>query len=76
MCPVDFSKAYDSVSHEYAASFFTLIGLPQYLIEFFIFLFCAPMALVLHDPVRLNRRIHPTLGMRQGCPRFPTRLPS
>ena len=54
MCLVDFSKAYDYVSHDYAASFFTLMGLPQYLIKVPVLLFRAPMALIVHDSVRLE----------------------
>ena len=72
MCPVDFSKAYDSVSHEYAASFFALMGLPQYLMTVLILLFHPPMALIVHDSVRRDQRIHPTSGIRQGCPLSPT----
>ena len=72
MCPVDFSKAYNSVSHEYTASFFTLMGLPQYLINVLILLFHAPMALIVHDSFRPDQRIHPTSGIRQGCPLSPT----
>ena len=74
MCPVDFSKADDSVSHEYTASFFALMGLPQYLIKVLILLFRAPMALIVHDSVRLDQGIHRTSGIRQGCPVSPTLL--
>ena len=55
-----------------AASFFALMGLPQYLIKVLILLFRAPMALIVHDSVRLDQRIHPTSGIRQGCPLSPT----
>ena len=50
----------------------SLMGLPHYLIEVLILYFCAPMALIVHDSVRLDRRIHPTSGIRQGRPLSPT----
>ena len=64
-----FAYAPVSQAHGHEAS---LMGLPHYLIEVLILYFCAPMALIVHDSVRLDQRIHPTSGIRQGCPLSPT----
>ena len=42
---VDFSKAYDSVDHEYAKAFFSAIGLPPDLSSLLLHLFKSPYIL-------------------------------
>ena len=71
-CFVDFSKAYDSVTHDYCVALFTLMGLSLEHIRILLFLFKAPIALILHGSVYKDKTIHPRSGVRQGCPLPPT----
>ena len=45
--PVDFAKAFDSISHVYASAFFRKMGLPPGHTRMLLFLFQAPMRLIL-----------------------------
>ena len=71
-CFIDFSKAYDSVTHDYCMAFFTLMGLSFEHIRILLFLFKAPIALVLQGAVYKEKIIRPRSGVRQGCPLSPT----
>ena len=71
-CPIDFRKAFDSVTHDYCIAFFELMGIPPQYIVILIQLFRAPMAPIIHGGVQLESLIHPTSGVRQGCPLSPS----
>jgi len=71
-CFIDFSKAYNSVTHDHCAALFTLLGLSAEHICILLFLFKAPIALILHGEVHKGTTTHPQLGVRQGCPLSPT----
>lgn len=45
---IDFAKAFDSVTHQYATVFFTRMSLPPELIRLILALFRSPMALVIN----------------------------
>ena len=45
---VDFSKAYDSVTHQFASTFFTSLSFPPQLVTLLLNLFKSPMALVIN----------------------------
>jgi len=75
-CFIDFSKTYDSVSHDYSAACFAMMGLFDEHIHPLLFRFQAPIALFLHGEVNKDRLIHPQSGVRQGCPCPPPSLQS
>ena len=64
---VDFSKAYDSVTHQFASSFLTALCLPPELVSLLLNLFKSPMALIVNGGVCLSSLIWPKSGIRQGC---------
>ena len=68
---IDFAKAFDSVTHQYATVFFTRMCLPPELIRLILALFRSPMALVINGGVCFADLIRPTSGIRQGCPLSP-----
>ena len=68
---VDFSKAYDSVTHQFASTFFTSLSFPPQVVTLLLNLFKSPMALVINGGVCLSSLIWPTSGIRQGCPLSP-----
>ena len=68
---IDFAKAFDSVTHQFAATFFTRMALPPELISLIFALFRSPMALVINGGVCLADLKRPTSGIRQGCPLSP-----
>ena len=54
---VDFSEAYDSVTHQFASSFFTALCLPPKLVSLLLNLFKSPMALIVNGGVCLSSLI-------------------
>ena len=48
---IDFAKVYDSVTHRYAQSFFTLIALPPELVRLLLALFKSPMTVIINGGV-------------------------
>ena len=68
---IDFAKAYDSVTHQFAASFFKALCFPPELVTLLLNLFKSPMALIINGGVCLDTLIWPTSGIRQGCPLSP-----
>ena len=68
---IDFAKAYDSATYQYASAFFTRMALPPELIRLILSLFRSPLALVINGGVCLADLIQPTSGIRQGCPLSP-----
>ena len=71
-CPVDFSKAFDSVSHVFAKTFFMDMGIPLPIINLLMELFTAPICLLVRGVVMPHHRFSPASGVRQGCPLSPS----
>ena len=71
-CPIDFKKAFDSVSHEYTRTFLNLMQLPDSLISLCLLLFTAPICVLVRDHIYTDHKILPRSGVRQGCPFSPT----
>ena len=65
---VNFSKAFDSVSHTHASAFFHCMRLPTPIVNMLLFLFRAPIQLLLPAGICLNSMFRPMSGSRQGCP--------
>ena len=68
---VDFSEAYDSVTHQFASTFFPSLSFPPQLVTLLQNLFKSPKALDINGGVCLSSLIWPTSGIRQGCPLSP-----
>ena len=71
-CPIDFKKAFDSVSHEYTRTFLNLMQLPDSLISLCLLLFTAPICVLVRDHIYSDHKILPRSGVRQGCPFSPS----
>ena len=71
-CPIDFKKAFDSVSHDYTRTFLNLMQLPDSLISLCLLLFTAPICVLVRDHIYTDHKIHPRSGVRQGCPFSPS----
>ena len=71
-CPVNFSKAFDSVSHVFAKTFFMDMGIPPPIINLLMELFTAPICLLVRGVVMPQHRFSPASGVRQGCPLSPS----
>ena len=69
--PIDFSKAFDSVTHTYCSVFFQMMGLPQGYVPALLHLFQAPIKLLLPQGIMHLHGYSPTSGVRQGCPLSP-----
>ena len=69
---VDFSKAFNSVSHAFTCAFFELLHVPSEYVNILLMLLKAPIALIIRGGVHLSTLIHRTSGVRQGCPLPPT----
>ena len=67
-CPIDFRKAFDSVSHEYAKTFLTYLCVPEDLVRLMMALFTAPICLSNWGHTLLHHTIVPSSGVWQGCP--------
>ena len=61
---IDFAKAYDSVTHQFAATFFKLLSFPPDLVTLLLNLFKSPMALIINGGVCLTSLIWQTSGIR------------
>ena len=68
---VDFSKAYDSVDHDYARAFFSAIGLPPDLSSLLLHLFKSPYILNVAGRIDTTQKITLGAGVRQGDPLSP-----
>ena len=55
-CPIDFKKAFDSVSHEYTRTFLNLMQLPQSLISLCLQLFTAPICVLVRITFTLTTK--------------------
>ena len=66
-CPVDFRKAFDSITHDYA-----LLCLPDTMVTLTLNLFQAPIVLLIQGQVCTDKSFHPRSGVRQGYPLSPT----
>ena len=71
-CPVDFSKAFDSVSHVFAKMFFMDMGIPPPIIDLLMELFTTPICLLVRGVIMPHHRFSPASGVRQGCPVSPS----
>ena len=65
---IDFSKAFESVSHTYVSAFFQCMSLTPYIIKMLLFFFSTPLQRILLARICLNSAFKPTWGFRQGCP--------
>ena len=72
MCPIDMSKAFYSITHCACKGFLSLMCVPQHMISAILHLFQAPMIVTLAGSLFPHAAIHPTSGVRQGCPMSPT----
>ena len=71
-CPVNSSKAFESVSHVFAKTFFMDMGIPLQIINLLMELFTAPICLLVRGVVKPHQRFSPASGVRQGCPLSPS----
>ena len=71
MIPIDFSKAYDSIQHNYMVAFFLRIALPIPLIALLMALFKAPFLFGVARGVVKDVHVHPQSGVKQGDPLSP-----
>ena len=71
-CPIDFKKAFDSVSHEYTRTFLNLMQLPDSVISLCFLLFTAPICVLVRHHIYADHKIFPCSGVRQGCPFSPS----
>ena len=71
MIPIDFSKAYDSIQHNYMVAFFLHIALPIPLIALLMALFKAPFLFGVARGVVKDVLVHPHSGVKQGDPLSP-----
>ena len=71
-CPVDFSKAFDSVSHVFAKTFFVDMCIPLPIVNLLMNLFAAPICLLVRGGIMPQHRFSPASGVRQGCPFSPS----
>ena len=71
-CPMDFSKAFDSVSHVFAKTFFVDMCIPLPIVNLLMNLFAAPICLLVRGGIMPQHRFSPTSGVRQGCPFSPS----
>ena len=69
--PIDFSKAFDSVTHTFCYVFFQMMGLPQGYVPALLHLFQPPIKLLLPQGIMHLHGYSPTSGVRQGCPLSP-----
>ena len=65
---VDFLKAYDSVTYQFASSFFTALCSPPELVSLLLNIFQSPMDLIVNGGVCLSSITWIKSGIRQGCP--------
>ena len=70
--PIDFQKAFDSVTHAYAQAFFEMMTLPADVTRLLVALFTAHIIPVIHGIPFKHYPINPTSGVRQGCPLSPS----
>ena len=63
---VNFAKAFDLVSHVYASAFFRKMGLPPRHTHMLLFLFQAPVRLILPAGICHGHDFCPKSGVRQG----------
>ena len=71
-CPIDFQKAFDSVSHAYAFAFFEMLSIPADMTRLLMALFTAPIVPLVKGVLFRSAPIFPTSGVRQGCPLSPS----
>ena len=69
--PVDFAEAFDSVSHVYASAFFRKRGLLPGHTRMLLFLFQAPLRLILPAGICQGHDFCPNSGVRHGYPLSP-----
>ena len=65
--PVNFSKAFDSASHVYVSAFFRKMGPTSSHTRMLLFLFQAPVHLILPAGICHGHDIRPQSGPRHGC---------
>ena len=70
-CAVDFRKAYDSISHDFAKAFLSLIAVPPPLAKLIIALCSAPYVFNIRGHIDRDNPIFPAAGVRQGDPLSP-----
>ena len=69
--PVDFAKAFESVSHMYVSAFFRKMGLPFGHTHMLLFPFQVPVHLILQARICHGRDFRPKSGVLQSCPLSP-----
>ena len=68
---IDFSKAFDSVHHNYFIAFFTHLGLPPQMIALIMNMLTSPFVFAVGKGVVREVQVTPESGVRQGDPLSP-----
>ena len=68
---VDFSKAYDSVLHEYASAALKYLNTPPLYIRFILCMLKAPIEFCVGQGIAVGVVLQPSSGIRQGDPLSP-----
>ena len=67
-----FVKLFDSITHDHASPFLSMLCLPDNMIIMIMNLFHVPIVLLIHRQVRNDKYFQPGSGVQQGCPLSPT----